>query len=251
MPSKDKAGETWAINVNGHARNEKVELTKASKIVSDSRWVYVNASLKDVEEAREEATRLSDFVDHPMVLVYMPRHIFDGQRNDYNPAFVKSLLKIVKDIVAEKKELLVSARSYGVHQALNVVRQVNSPLVLVEGIAPAFGAFGNEWSDNVKKYIDDVEKTRSKYCMIASRDDNFTWKSGGAVYWEQGGWLGDEDVGKAMKRNEKNVVTLVLDKAEHTPIDSYLEHGLLDMMRKGVKYFGLEKGPLGDIVYRR
>jgi len=79
----------------------------------------------------------------------MPRHVRDGQRNDYHPNFQASLAGLIERAIADGKELLISAKSYGVHQALRVMRHFDSPLILLTGIAPAFGAFGNQWSANV------------------------------------------------------------------------------------------------------
>jgi len=128
---------------------------------------------------------------------------------------------------------------------------LDSPLVLLIGIAPAFGAFGNVWSDNVEQYIDDVEHTRCRYFMIASEDDGHTWRAGGAAARKRVGYRGDNDVGRAMDRNSQNVDYYVLSGANHYPIDEYIRHGLVDAMQKGAHHWGLDDTPIGDVVYGR
>ncbi len=245
------AGELYAINVPEKAPREKLSLSEAQGIVVKYRWIYVNSSLQDLNEAKEQATKLSNAVGRPLVLVYMPRHVGDGQRNDYHPQFQTSLAGLIERAIADGKELLISAKSYGVHQALRVMRRFDSPLILLTGIAPAFGAFGNQWSANVKQYVKDVEQTRCKYCMIASEDDGFTWRSGGAAYKKRIGFRGDNDVGRAMQKNRKNVHIIVLHGADHAPIDEYLNHGLVKAMRQAADHFGMKNTPVGDVVYGR
>ena len=245
------AGELYAINVPEKAPREKLSLSEAQEIVIKYRWIYVNSSLQDLNEAKEQATKLSNAVGRPLVLVYMPRHVGDGQRNDYHPNFQASLAGLIERTIADGKELLISAKSYGVHQTLRVMRQFDSPLILLTGIAPAFGAFGNQWSANVKQYIKDVERTRCKYCMIASEDDIFTWRSGGAAYKKRIGFRGDNDVGRAMQKNKKNVHIIVLNGAGHAPIDEYINHGLVKAMRQAADHFGMKNTPVGDVVYGR
>ena len=87
--------------------------------------------------------------------------------------------------------------------------------------------------------------------MIASDDDNYTWKAGGAAARRRIGYKGDNDVGRAMDRNKQNVDYFVLSGAEHYPIDEYLRHGLVDAMQKGAHHWGLDNTPVGDIVYGR
>jgi hypothetical protein len=138
-----------------------------------------------------------------------------------------------------------------VHQALRAVRQFDSPKILLIGIAPAFGAFGNAWSDNVKQYVRDVEQTRAKFCMIASEDDGFTWRQGGAAYPRKVGYRGDNDVGRAIRNNRSNVTVMLLSGADHSPIDEYLRHGLVQSMRKCASRFGFDRTAIGDVVYGR
>lgn len=244
-------GEIYAVNVPGRENWEKLSKNEGKEIVSKYRWIYANASSKDLYEAKDEATKLSNAVGRPLVLVYMPRNIFDGTRNEYPGRFHASMHALIERALADRKELLVTARSYGVHQALRAVRKFDTPMILLIGIAPAFGAFGNAWSDNVKRYIKDVEQTRCKYLMIASKNDGFTWRSGGAAYKKKIGYRGDNDVGRAMKRNKQNVRILVLQGADHAPIDEYLRHGLVNAMQKGAHRWGLDNTPVGDIVYGR
>ena len=214
MPEETRhVGEIYAVNVPGRQNWEKLSKNEGKEIVSKYRWIYANASLKDLYEAKDEATKLSNAVGRPLVLVYMPRSIFDGTRNEYPGRFQASMHSLVERALADRKELLVTARSYGVHQALRAVRKFDTKRILLIGIAPAFGAFGNAWSDNVKRYIKDVEQTRCKYLMIASKNDGFTWRSGGAAYKKKIGYRGDNDVGRAMKRNKKNVRIIVYPPA--------------------------------------
>ncbi len=182
---------------------------------------------------------------------YARRITNDQQRNTYHPNFQASLAGLVEKALLDRQPILVSARSYGVHQALRVIRRFDSPLILLTGIAPAFGAFGNEWSDNVKQYIRDVESTRSKYCMIASESDGFTWRAGGAAYKQRVGYRGDNDVGRAMEHNKANVDYVLLHGADHAPIDEYLKHGLVDAMKQCVNHFGMKNSVIGYAVNRR
>ena len=246
------AGELYAINVPGRIAGEKVSLSVAQDAVSTYRWIYVNASLKDLQEAKAEATKLSNALSkRPMIVVFMPRHVGDGQRNDYHPNFQASLAALIRHAMKDNKELLVSARSYGVSQALRVIVQFNSPRILLTGIAPAFGAFGSQGSANVKQHIRDIQNTRSKYCMIASKDDGFTWRAGGAAYKRRISIRGDNDVYRAMKKNTANVHLILLDGADHAPVDEYLRHGLVNAMRQAADHFRMTKTPVGDIVYGR
>lgn len=241
----------FAVNVPGRANWDKLTLSQAEKLTSKYRWIYANASCKDLYEAKDEATKISNAVGRPMVLVYMSRHVFDKARNEYPGQFHASMHALIQRAMDDKKELLVAAKSYGVHQALRAVRQFDSPLILLIGIAPAFGAFGNALSENVKRYIKDVRETRSRYFMIASDDDGFTWLAGGAAARRRCGYKGDNDVGRAMDDNKRNVDYYVLHGADHIPVDDYINHGLVDAMRKGAHHWGLDNTPIGDIVYGR
>lgn len=242
------AGALYAINVPGQSAGEKLSLADAQAIVSKYRWIYVNSSLTMLSEARGEAASLSDALHKwPIVVVYMPRFTGDGQRGGYHPAFQASLSALIRHALKDGKPLLVSARSYGVHQALRVIRENDSPKILLTGIAPAFGSFGRRMSRSVFQYSRDVLQTKSKYCMIASKDDTATWKAGGAADETRG----DRDVYSAMKRNDKNVTLVLLDGAEHTPLDKYLRHGLAGAIKQAVEHFGMGFTPVGDIVYGR
>jgi hypothetical protein len=246
----EHVGEIYAVNVPGRQNWEKLSVDEGKKIVSNYRWVYANASCKDLYEAKDEATKLSNALGcRPLVLVYMPKDVFDGTRNEYPGKFQASMHALVERALADRKALLVTARSYGVHQALRAIRRFDSPLILLIGIAPAFGAYGNVWSDNVKQYIKDVRHTRCKYFMIASDLDIHTWQSGGAAARKP--LRGDHRVNWAMKKNKSNVDYFVIHGAMHFPIDAYLHHGLVDAMRRGATHWGLQNTPIGDIVYGR
>ena len=247
----EHVGEMYAVNVPERQTWDKLTVDEGKEIVSRYRWIYANASCKDLYEAKDEATKLANAVGRPLVLVYMPKNVFDGTRNEYPGQFHASMHALVERALADKKELLVAARSYGVHQALRALRKFDSPLVLLIGIAPAFGAFGNVWSENVEQYIDDVEHTRCRYFMIASEDDGHTWRAGGAAARKRVGYRGDNDVGRAMDRNSQNVDYYVLSGANHYPIDEYIRHGLVDAMQKGAHHWGLDDTPIGDVVYGR
>jgi hypothetical protein len=132
---------------------------------------------------------------------------------------------------------------------LRAIRKFDSPLILLIGIAPAFGAYGNVWSDNVKQYIKDVRHTRCKYFMVASDLDIHTWQSVGAAARRP--LRGDPRVNWAMKKNKSNVDYFVIHGAMHFPIDAYLRHGLVDAMRREATHWGLQNTPVGDIVYGR
>jgi len=244
-------GEIYAVNVPGMDNWKQLSVAEAKPLARQYRWIYANASLKDLYEAKDEATKLSNAVHRPLVMVYMPRDIFDSTRNEYPGAFHASMRELIQAALADGRALLVTGRSYGVHQALHAVVQFNNPKILMIGIAPAFGAFGNQWSDNVKRYVSDVKHTRAKYCMIASEQDGFTWRSGGAAYKKKVGYRGDNDVGRAMKDNPHNVETIVLHGADHAPIDDYLRHGLVNAMRKCSDHFGFQKTAVADVVYGR
>lgn len=240
-------GEIYAVNVPGMKNWKKLSLEEGQKLAKKYRWIYANASCKDLDEAKDEATKLSNAVGAPLILVFMPRHIFDQTRNEYPEQFHTAMKGLIKVALADGRQVLVSARSYGVHQALRAIRSFDSPKILFTGIAPAFGAFGNTWSDNVDMYIVDVQNTRSKYCMIASEKDGFTWRSGGAAYKRKVGYRGDNDVGRAMEKNTQNVKIIKLDDADHAPIDEYLNHGLVLAMKQCAYKFSMMGTPLGVI----
>jgi hypothetical protein len=102
-----------------------------------------------------------------------------------------------------------------------------------------------------------VRETRSKYCMVASDTDGFTWRRGGAAYRRPGRdtYRGDPNVGRAMEANSANVDIERLrpahKDADHTPIDNYINHGLLDAMKRCVNHFGMQRTSVGDVVYGR
>jgi hypothetical protein len=244
-------GEIYAVNVPGMDAWQRLSLDEARPVAKQYRWVYANASLKDLYEAKDEATKLSNAVNRPLLLVFMPRHIFDATRNEYPGQFHASLRGLIEAALADGGEVLVTGRSYGVHQALRAVRQFDSPKILLIGIAPAFGAFGNAWSDNVQRYVQDVRETRSRLCLIASEDDGFTWRQGGAAYKRNVGYRGDNDVGRAIEGNLANVTVQLLHGADHAPIDGYIRHGLVEAMRKCASRFDLARTAIGDVVYGR
>jgi hypothetical protein len=139
-------GDTYAVNVPELAPQETAQVTwdTAKAITEKYRWIYVNASEKDVAEARIEALSLSNAVGgRPLVLVYLPRFIFGTDRNTYPLRFHNAMKALIEHATKSSPWLLVSGRSYGVHQALRAVRKFDKPEILVIGIAPAFGAFGN------------------------------------------------------------------------------------------------------------
>jgi len=241
-------GEIFAVRIPGLANWTKLELEKAKPYARQYRWIYANASCKDLTEAKEEATKLADAMNRPLLLVYMSRHVFDTSRNTYPREFHVNIQELVKAALSSGHQVLVSGRSYGVHQALRALRAINSPQVLLTGIAPAFGAFGSTWSDNVNMYIEDVAHTQTKYCMIASKKDGFTWRSGGAAYKKNIGYRGDNDVGRAMEKNRANVHIVKLDDANHAPIDEYLNHGLVSAIKQCAYHFAMTDTPLGPIT---
>ena len=247
-------GTMWAVNVPGKAKGQRLSMNEAREIVREYRWIYVNASLKSLAEGKEEAQKLSNAVGRPLVLIYLSRHVFDGTRGDYCRRFQDYLRMLVEHAMANGRELLVTGRSYGVHQALRVLRHFDSPKILLIGIAPSFGWLGNSVTSNVQQYIRDVEDTRCRYGMIASEDDGFTWRSGGAAYPDSsrvGGYRGDNDVGRAASRNTRNVTIEVITGADHAPIDEYLNHGLVNAMHRIVRHFNMQDTPVGDVVFGR
>ncbi len=244
-------GTFWALNVPGKAQKQRLMVGEAREAVRKYRWIYVNASLKDLEEGKEEAKKLSDALHRPLVLVYLSRFIMDGQRGDYPKSLELGLTSLIDDAMESGQELLVCARSYGVHQTLRTLRRYDNPKILLIGIAPAFGWLGTSLTRNVQQYITDVKETRCRYAMIASTDDGFTWRSGGAAYPDSdqpGGYRGDNHVGRAMDQNPKNVTYHLLSGADHTPIDDYLGHGLVKGMQTVVRHFGMERTPVGSVV---
>ena len=245
----DNAGELFAIRVPGMANKQQLNLSAAKNIVNQYRWIYINSSCKSPSEAKHEATQLADAVGRPLMLVYMPRHIFDGQRNSYHPDFQSSLAALIENALSAEKNLLISAKSYGIHQSLRVIRRFDSPRILLTGISPAFGAFGNIWSEAVDQYISDVKDTRAKYCMIASKQDGFTWRRGGAAYRRNGTFRGDPNVGEAMESNSENVAIIKLSGADHSPITEYIDHGLVGAIKDCVDHFGMKDTTVGEVVY--
>jgi hypothetical protein len=93
--------------------------------------------------------------------------------------------------------------------------------------------------------------------MIASDYDGFTWRRGGAAYRRQGRdtYRGDPKVGRAMEANSANVTIKRLRPADraadHAPIDNYINHGLLDAMKRCAREFGMQTSPVGDVIYAR
>ncbi len=247
MSDHEKTGRMYSVNVPGLDNQKQLSATQAAEIVKQYRWIYVNASLKGNYDAEDEATKLSNaFNRRPMVHVYLSRAIFDGTRNTDPGLFHASMATLIKAATESDQQLLVTGRSYGVHQALRAACGFNKSSILVLGVAPAFGAFGNTWSDNVNQYITDVATTQCKYGMVASRKDRFTWKSGGASYKRKHTYRGDKDVGQAMEQNKDNVHIEVIDDAKHAPIDEYLRNGLVPAMQRTVRHFGMDD--LEDIV---
>ncbi len=245
------AGELYAIRVPDRPHEQQLSVEEGAEIVSTYRWIYLNASEKTLSEAKSEATSLADAVgNRPLVLVYMPRHTTDGQRNEYHPNLRASLRALIERALRDGGELLVSAKSYGVHQALHVIREFNDPKILLIGISPAFGAFGGARSANVLRYINDVEETRSKYCMIASEFDVFPWQSGGAAFRRGPAIIGDPRVFRAMDRNRDNVDYALVNSPGHG-MDKYLDHGLVGAMRSCVDHFGMRDTVAGDVAYGR
>jgi hypothetical protein len=250
-------GNLYYIDSRGSSGRSLLRMAEAQERVKKYRWIHINASLKDLTEAENNAKKLSSAVGGwPLVLVYLPRHVCDGTRNDYNPRFQSRLSNLIRSAMADGKEVLVTAKSYGVSQALRVIRSFDSPLILLIGISPAFGAFGNAYSDNVTKYINDVRNTRSKYCMIANRWDGFTWRRGGAAYRRRGGrgrtFRGDPKVGEAMENNKNNVHLIRLEQrcsgeTNHT-LDCYIRGGLVSAMKQAVNHFRMNATPVGDAV---
>jgi hypothetical protein len=247
----EHAGEVYAIRVPGRPNKQKLSLDDAKAIVATHRFIYVNASLKTVPEALSEATNLSDALGgQPTVLVYMPRHVMDGQRNDYHPNFQRSLRELIRHALRDNRELLVASKSYGVNQALRVVREFDTPKILLIGISPAFGAFGNVGSPMVARYIRDVKDTRSRYCMIAAAGDVFPWNAGGAAVGRGPQIVGDPRVYAAMRDNSANVDTVLLEGTGHG-MDRYLEHGLVDGMQRCATHWGYQDTVIGDVVFGR
>jgi hypothetical protein len=111
----EHVGEIYAVNVPGRQNWEKLSVDESKEIVSQYRWIYANASCKDLYEAKDEATKLSNAVGRPLLLVYMPKDVLDGTRNEYPGRFHASMHALVRKALADRKELLVTARSYGVH----------------------------------------------------------------------------------------------------------------------------------------
>lgn len=247
MSAEDKTGRIYAVNFPEMDNWEELTEAQSIEAVRQYRWIYVNASLKGKYESKDEAIKLSNALNRqPMVHVYLSREIFDGTRNTYPVPFHASMSMLIETATANNGQLLITGRSYGVHQALRAACRFNKPSISVMGIAPAFGTFGNHWSKNVEQYVADVETTRCKYGMVASEDDVFTWRSGGAAYKRRIGYRGDNDVGRAAERNRDNVHVEVISGAKHAPIDEYLEHGLVSAMKRIAYHFGMDR--LRDVV---
>jgi hypothetical protein len=245
------AGEVYAIQVPGRPNKQKLSLADAEAIAATHRFIYVNASLKTVPEALSEATSLSNALGRqPAVLVYMPRHVMDGQRNDYNSHFQRSLRELIRHALRDGRDLLVAGKSYGVNQALRVVREFDTPKILLIGISPAFGAFGNVGSPMVARYIRDVKDTRSRYCMIAEAGDVFPWNAGGAAAGRGPQIVGDPRVYAAMQDNRANVDTVLLEGTGHG-MDHYLEHGLVGGMQRCATHWGYQDTAIGDVLFGR
>jgi hypothetical protein len=248
MPEEELTGTIYSINVPGFENWESLSEHQAEEIAKQYRWIYVNASLKGDYDAKDEATKLSNALNgQPMVHVYLSRELFDGNRNVYPGKFHATMRKLIKSVLDDGRQVLVTGRSYGVHQALRAAYQFNDPSILVMGIAPAFGAFGNVWSDNVTQYVQDIETTQCKYGMVASKWDGFTWKAGGAAYKRKFlGYRGSRKVAKAIAKNRDNVYLELINHADHAPIDDYIRHGLIKSMKNIVRHFDMRG--LTDIV---
>ena len=247
MPDTGKTGEIYAVNVPGLENWTALSQDQAVDLVRRYRWIYVNASLKGNYASKDEATKLSNALNRrPMVHVYLSKTLFDGTRNTYPGRFHAAMSALIEATTENGEEVLVTGRSYGVHQALRAACRFNKPTIAVIGIAPAFGAFGNQWSDNVRRYVLDVATTRCRYGMIASKRDFFTWKSGGAARKRRVLYRGDNDVGRAADRNPHNVHIEVIKNAHHAPIDEYIRYGLVPAMQRTVRHFGMHS--LTDIV---
>ena len=105
MSDTKHVGEIYGVNVPGTENWEKLSKSEAKKTVSKFRWIYANASCKDLYEAKDEATKLSNAVGSPMVLVYMPRNVFDGTRNEYPGKFHASMATLIKRALKDRKNL--------------------------------------------------------------------------------------------------------------------------------------------------
>lgn len=246
---KRHAGKVYAINIPGKRGGSELSLAEAKRLVRRYRWIHVNASAKDRSGAKYNATMLSREVGSPLLLVFMTRGLFDGSRNRYAAAFVRNLGALAAHAIADGKTLLVSARSYGNSQTLRVLRRfANSPRILFTGHCPAFGAFGNKWSANVKRFHEDVRRTRVKYCMISSTGDKYTWRSGGACIRSRGKVRGDPKVCAAIDRNRRNVKVYTIAKADHDNAE-YIQHGVIRRMRECVRHFGFQNKLAGRVVF--
>lgn len=262
LEDMEEVGKTFAINVPDReltsaelSSGGRLTLSKAGRIVEKYRWIYVNASLKNLEHAKDEARSLSNAVGgRPLVLVYLPRAVFQGRRNHYPHAFSQTMFTLLQRVLTNRQELMISAKSFGVHQTLRAINEFpdDGPLILFTGISPAFGAFGGTYDRNVVNYRHDVRDTSCKYCMIASSADIFTSKRAGGAAWRRsdGTIEGDEEVYRAMQANARNVTTVVLHGAEHE-MRHYINHGLANAMRQCAEHFGMENTPAGDVVYNR
>jgi hypothetical protein len=248
---KKHAGKMYAFGVPGTRDGSELSLSKAKDLVRKHRWIHVNASMKKRWEAQHNAGILSKALRRPLVLVFMSKSVMDGKRNEYDPNFVKNLGTLASHGIGDRKTLLVTARSYGNSQALHVLRQrANSPRILFIGLCPAFGAFGNKWSANVKRFHQDVKETQVKYCMIASEKDNYAWRAGGACVTKGGRYQGDENVCKAIDKNRSNVKVFTINGAGHDNAE-YLANGAMDRMRRCVEHFRFKGKTAGNVVYGR
>jgi hypothetical protein len=108
-----------AYGVPGTPDGSELSLSKAKGLVSEHRWIHVNASMKKRWEAQHNASILSKAIRRPLVLVFMSRSITDGKRNEFDPNFVKNLGALASHGIGDTGTLLVTARSYGNSQALH------------------------------------------------------------------------------------------------------------------------------------
>lgn len=242
---RGNTGEMYAINVPGFQQRQKLTLHEAKRIVRTHRWINVNASTKDPWEAKTNAEKISNQLGKkPMVLVYFSRFIDAEDRNKYPSSFSSPFRTLLLSGTSDNKQLLVTAKSYAVHQSLRVIRELGSKKILFIGISPAFGAFGNAMSDNVKDHHGDIKNVRSKYCMVASKRDGFTWRRGGAAYKRNSTYRGDPDVGKAKNSNSQNVYIVLLDSADHK-LDDYIKYGLKYAMEQCAHHFNMHDTAIG------
>ncbi len=195
----DREGEMYLVrndceSPDSGCTRQLLDLEEAIEAARRYRWIDVSASMKRPGHALWEAElKLLGIGGRGLVMIYLPQGVDEINCGgtglswvieairlygwEHYPVDHDSFQEVFSELIGGATEggrqILVTTKSYGAHQALEVFH--DNPDVFHLSIGPSFGIFkdttGDRRNPHVDTYLSNLEDARCKMCIVSSFND--------------------------------------------------------------------------------